>query len=87
MVSVMYRTVFSILLLILFAVMVLGMNLRALIVVPRDYPTIQKAVDNAPSGALILVYSGVYRENVFISGKTKITIESELWRLSLANNT
>ncbi len=82
----MYRAVFSILLLILFAVMVLvetnivygaEYGSKSLIVVPRDYPTIQEAVDNAPSGALILVYSGVYRENIVISGKTGITVEGE----------
>ena len=48
---------------------------KSLIVVPRDYPTIQEAVDNAPSGALILVYPGVCRENIVVSGKTGITVE------------
>jgi parallel beta-helix repeat protein len=36
------------------------------IVVPRDFPTIQAAVDAAPSGSTINVRRGVYREEVVI---------------------
>jgi hypothetical protein len=35
--------------------------------VPRDYPTIQSAVDSASAGDTIMVDAGVYRENVVVS--------------------
>jgi parallel beta-helix repeat protein len=37
------------------------------IVVPVDYPTIQKAIDNAPSGSTIYVKNGVYKELLTIN--------------------
>lgn len=40
------------------------------IVVPDDYPTIQQAVNAAANGDTILVRSGVYIENIIISGKS-----------------
>jgi len=36
-------------------------------VVPRDYPTIQSALDNATAGDTILVWPGIYTENVVVS--------------------
>jgi Right handed beta helix region len=38
--------------------------------VPRDYPTIQSAVDSASAGDTIMVDAGVYRENVVVSRST-----------------
>lgn len=35
--------------------------------VPRDYPTIQSAVDSASAGDTIMVNAGVYREHVLVS--------------------
>jgi plastocyanin len=40
---------------------------RKKIVVPDDYPTIQKAVDKAPRGALVLIKPGIYRESVTVA--------------------
>ncbi|HKO14607.1 MAG TPA: right-handed parallel beta-helix repeat-containing protein [Gemmatimonadaceae bacterium] len=34
--------------------------------VPRDYPTIQSAVDAAPEGSTIMVAAGIYQQNVLI---------------------
>lgn len=36
-------------------------------VVPRDYPTIQSALDSATAGDTILVWPGIYSENVVVS--------------------
>ncbi len=44
----------------------------------KGLPDDPEAVDNATSGALILMPSSVYKENVVINGKTEITIEGEL---------
>ncbi|MER6075893.1 right-handed parallel beta-helix repeat-containing protein [Streptomyces sp. NPDC001817] len=44
------------------------------IVVPRDYRTIQAAVNAAPSGSTIVVRGGIYTEQVVISGKN-LTLE------------
>ncbi|KAA3636070.1 MAG: hypothetical protein DWP92_10110 [Armatimonadetes bacterium] len=40
-----------------------------LILVPRDYPTIQGAIDAAPNGATIMVSPGTYVENIDFRGK------------------
>jgi uncharacterized delta-60 repeat protein len=37
--------------------------------VPKDYPTIQKAIDAADNGCTILVSSGIYTENINFRGK------------------
>jgi hypothetical protein len=37
------------------------------IVVPRDFPTIQAAVDAAPPGATIKVHPGTYTEEIVIT--------------------
>ncbi|MDD9381479.1 right-handed parallel beta-helix repeat-containing protein [Streptomyces sp. ZAF1911] len=39
------------------------------VVVPRDFPTIQAAVDAAASGSTIVVRRGTYTEEVVVSGK------------------
>ncbi len=44
--------------------------------VPSDYPTIQKAVDAAKPGSLVLVAPGVYREAVTVSNE-RIVIRGE----------
>ena len=41
--------------------------------VPKDYPTIQKAIDAARPGDVVLVYPGVYKESVKIT-KPDITL-------------
>jgi len=43
--------------------------------VPKDYPTIQAAIDVAVHGDVIEVREGIYRENLVLAGKT-ITIRS-----------
>lgn len=43
--------------------------------VPADYNTIQKAIDNAESGSVIIVQPGVYNENIDFKGKS-VRIES-----------
>ena len=40
--------------------------------VPDDYPTIQRAIDNAKDGDTILVSPGVYRENVVVNKRLNI---------------
>jgi parallel beta-helix repeat protein len=40
------------------------------IVVPRDYGTIQEAIDAAEEGAVIYIRSGTYRENIEIKDKS-----------------
>ncbi|MEV7546396.1 right-handed parallel beta-helix repeat-containing protein [Streptomyces sp. NPDC089915] len=42
---------------------------RSEIVVPRDFPSIQAAVDAAPSGGTVTVRAGTYTEEVVVSGK------------------
>ena len=44
--------------------------------VPRDYPTIQEAIDNAQNGDCILVEPGTYVENLNFLGKA-ITVRGE----------
>jgi parallel beta-helix repeat protein len=44
----------------------------SIIRVPRDYPTIQAAVDAAFSGDTILVAAGLYSENVLVNKPVKI---------------
>lgn len=39
---------------------------RPLLVVPKDYPTIQKAVDHAKPGSTVLIRPGVYHEAVAV---------------------
>jgi len=43
-----------------------------LIIVPRDYPTIQEAVQASCSGGIIEVHSGVYYENVVVDKQVTI---------------
>ena len=45
------------------------------IIVPDDYPTIQKAIDSAQNGDRIFVRIGTYEENIDIS--KMITLEGE----------
>ena len=54
-----------------------GFSIRAAegIVVPRDYPTIQAAVDAATDGETVTVLPGTYFENVRMNGKN-ITLQS-----------
>jgi hypothetical protein len=44
----------------------------AVFYVPKDYPTIGKAIEAATSGTVIIVAPGVYKENIKISGKNII---------------
>ena len=44
--------------------------------VPSDYPTIQAAINNAHTGDIILVASGIYYENIVFYGKNGITLQS-----------
>ncbi|MFW6128147.1 MAG: NosD domain-containing protein [Halobacteriota archaeon] len=42
------------------------------IYVPRDYPQIQWAIDNATKGDVIMVKSGVYRENIDLNKRLQL---------------
>jgi len=42
------------------------------IVVPRDYPTIQQAINHAKDGDTIKVLAGVYRENIIVNKSISI---------------
>ncbi|MDQ3940721.1 MAG: plastocyanin/azurin family copper-binding protein [Actinomycetota bacterium] len=42
-------------------------NVRPKLVVPRDFPTIQKAVDAAEPGSTVLIRPGIYRETVSVT--------------------
>ena len=51
----------------------------ATIYVPQDYPTIQGAVDAARDDDTIIVDSGVYKENVFVS--KDLTLKAKLYAI------
>ena len=48
-----------------------GNSVTGTLKVPQDYPTIQKAVDAAAPGALVLVDKGVYKEAVDVTQDTR----------------
>jgi len=48
-----------------------------IIYVPKDFPTIQDAINNAIPGTTIIVKDGTYRENIVIEEKNDIIIKSE----------
>ena len=45
--------------------------------VPKDFPTIQAAVNAAGPGDVVEIASGKYAEDVFVSGKTGLTIRGK----------
>lgn len=49
----------------------LAAGVAPIIHVPQDFPTIQKAVDHAVSGQIILIAPGVYHESVRVMGAAK----------------
>jgi pectin methylesterase-like acyl-CoA thioesterase len=44
--------------------------------VPGDYPTIQAAIDDVPTGSTITVAPGTYHEAINFSGKLRHVISS-----------
>lgn len=51
-----------------------GDDLRDRLVVPRDYNTIQKAVDHAAPGTTVVIAPGVYREDVVVRKTRNLVI-------------
>jgi parallel beta-helix repeat protein len=47
-------------------------SLTNILVVPRDYPSIQAAIDSASNGDAIRVWTGTYYENIFVNKSIKI---------------
>ena len=59
----------------LFLILVCIAGVKAEIVVPDDFASIQAAIDNASSGSIIVVKDGVYKENIVI--RKPITLVSK----------
>jgi len=72
----------TVLMLLLTSMLALALNIQPVktepttIVVPDDYPTIQKAINNAREGDTIFVKSGIYHENVVVNKTVTILGES-----------
>ncbi len=50
---------------------------KNIIIVPKDQPTIQAAVNSAVDGDMIIVQAGFYNESVQVVGFTSLTIKAE----------
>lgn len=67
----------ALVIIIFFMVFISGLHesFAADILVPKDYPTIQGAIDHAASGDTVIVEDGLYKENVLI--KTSVVLRSK----------